>query len=79
LTVNKRTRWVFGALLCALLLLGPVAGVGAVEEPPAPLEEEAAEPVVPGASAFIFFIGAGAVLVVGAAMVARDNFKDESA
>lgn len=71
--------WMMGALLCALLLLAPVASADEAPTGGAPAAEATGAPVVPGLSAFIFFIGAGAVLVVGGVMLARENFKEETA
>ncbi|MAS32610.1 MAG: hypothetical protein CL610_01300 [Anaerolineaceae bacterium] len=61
-------------LLASLLLAAPI-GLMAQEEEPAAAEMQSA---APGISTLIFLLGAGAIIVVGGAMMARDNFQSET-
>jgi hypothetical protein len=56
-----------------VLLSLPVTITAQETEPPA--EETAATP--DGVSTLMFLLGAGAIVVVGGAMLARDNFRSE--
>ena len=81
--MQKRLQTLLLALvLCGLLLALPVT-LAQDEEPiePAPVEtEEEASPVAPGTATLFFLVGMGAVMLVGGAMWARDNFQpDENA
>lgn len=64
-------------VLCSFLTLIPLA---LAEEAPAAeaqtTTEETAAP--PGAATFMFLLGAGAILIVGLAMLGRDNFRGDS-
>lgn len=73
---NRLRRSIIALALCLFLLMLPLGGIMAQE---GGAEGAAAETAsVPGVGTFVFFIGAGAILLVGVAMIARDRFKEES-
>jgi hypothetical protein len=63
-------------VLCSLLTTGAVL---AQEEASAETTAETSDnPIVPGVGTFVLFIGAGAVLLVGVTMIARNNFQGDN-
>ncbi len=68
-THTSRAKTLAALALCGLLLALPALALAqaepaAAEQPPAPV----------GIATLIFLLGAGAVLLVGGAMIARDSF-----
>lgn len=71
--MNKLAKPLMVALVCGLLLALPALALAqaepaAAEQPPAPV----------GIATLVFLLGAGAVMLVGGAMIARDNFRGDS-
>lgn len=69
-------KFLLALVLCSFLIAVPLTL--AEEAPGAETQttEEVASP--PGAATFVFLLGAGAILIVGGAMLARDNFRGDS-
>ena len=61
------------AVLVGGLVLAPMA-LSAQDE--APLAEQDMS-AAPGISTLVFLLGAGAIIIVGGAMIARDNFESD--
>lgn len=69
-------RTIARVLLIALLLTMPLTGALALAEEGPATSEQPPAPV--GIATLVFLLGAGAVVLVGGAMIARDNFRGDS-
>jgi len=68
-------KFLLALVLCSLFVVVPLTMAEEAPEAETTTEETAAPP---GAATFMFLLGAGAILIVGGAMLGRDNFRGDS-
>jgi len=73
-TLSKFVKPLTVALACTLALTAALPALA--QAAPAPAAVEQAAPV--GIATLVFLLGAGAVLLVGGIMLARDSFRGDS-
>lgn len=71
-------RHPFKHLLLAVLLSGLLLAAPVLAQETAAETTEEAAPAVPGISTLVFLLGAGAIIIVGGALIARDNFQSDN-